>query len=216
MDTLHGHPRRPARARRFQVRDFLRAGDRGRTGDLVLGKRIASGHHTISAHRTRKFAVPRPWTAHRMGSIGTQSGTHQVHSSSQAYPVRMAHGRKRCVTPLAPDERGIALPAHVHRPTRMNRRGDARPRRAESRRMPGRVGAVGPPPIAPPPAPAFAPAGGRPDFFVLRKISARPRDAAVVDVAGKRQRKPSADEPLPASDGDGAVPGVAVTVRRVL
>jgi hypothetical protein len=31
--------------------DFARAGDRGRTGHLALGKPIDSGHHTISAHR---------------------------------------------------------------------------------------------------------------------------------------------------------------------
>src|SRR5262249_30122937 len=48
----------PDRARREatnrQVFGTTRAGDRGRTGDLVLGKRIASGHHTISAHRTQE------------------------------------------------------------------------------------------------------------------------------------------------------------------
>jgi hypothetical protein len=113
-----------------RVSSKVRAGDRGRTDDLVLGKRIDSGHHTISAHRTQgNLRVPRPWTAHRMGSIRTQSGTHPVHTSSRAYAARRARRQKRCAAQPAPERAEHPPPRTFHCPALMNRR-DARPGRA--------------------------------------------------------------------------------------
>ena len=64
--------------------DFARAGDRGRTGDLVLGKPIDSGHHTISAHRRQgKLPLSRRPLPRPMGWDETQSGTHPVHTCAR-------------------------------------------------------------------------------------------------------------------------------------
>jgi hypothetical protein len=81
--TIWSHPRDFHASGRRQRGEIPRAGDRGRTGDLVLGKPTDSGHHTISAHRRpgklRLSRRPRP---RPMGSDGTQSGTTQVQRPS--------------------------------------------------------------------------------------------------------------------------------------
>jgi len=76
----------PARreATNRQVLGTTRAGDRGRTGDLVLGKPIDSGHHTISAHRRQgKLRLSRRPLPRPIGWDETQSGTHPVHTCAR-------------------------------------------------------------------------------------------------------------------------------------
>jgi len=107
----------PDRARREatngQVLGTTRAGDRGRTGDLVLGKPIDSGHHTISAHRTHgTIRVSCPSTAHRMGWVGTHSGTHPVHTPSRALRCPEG-GRAVAVRGLTRTRRSWASPCPV-------------------------------------------------------------------------------------------------------
>jgi hypothetical protein len=83
-----------------------KSGDRGRTGDLVLGTPIDSGHHTISAHRRPgKLRVSPRSTTHGLGSIAAQSGTHLVHT------VRT---RPNTVTPFTGSPRTRAI-RRLHR-----------------------------------------------------------------------------------------------------
>jgi hypothetical protein len=83
----------PERTRREatnrQVLGTTRAGDRGRTGDLVLGKRLDSGHQVISAHRTLRNSRVRVFPiAGLMGSDGPQSGTTRVQRNVPLGPGR--------------------------------------------------------------------------------------------------------------------------------
>jgi hypothetical protein len=66
---------------RAPTRTLQRAGDRGRTGDLVLGKERNPGRHTIARHRTHKGRAWR-WgvRATEWAAMGTRSGTHPVHT----------------------------------------------------------------------------------------------------------------------------------------
>ena len=93
---------------------FVRAGDRGRTGDLVLGKPIDSGHHTISAHpRPGKLRVSPRSTTHGLGSIAAQSGTHLVHTvSTRANTLTPFYGvpTNPCDTPFTSLNNPVTTP----------------------------------------------------------------------------------------------------------
>ena len=62
---------------RSQVLGIIGAGDRGRTDDLVLGKRDTSRHQPISSHLTPGNLSPRsPFRSVRWVGMGTLYGTH--------------------------------------------------------------------------------------------------------------------------------------------